>query len=139
MHKIINSKKPKLQVSNFYLILPPLNLNASNSQKKKEKYKTSTPPSLPSAIATVLFLILDSIYSCWLATVAIPPILDLHLLVFTLIHELNRLRYGESEKFLSSLKFIFVFFFFFSTLLLCLYPLHFLGTGVSCDRSLCCV
>ena len=95
-------------------MLPPLNLNTSNSPKKKEK-KTSTPPSLPSVVVATLFLISDPIYSCWLATTAaVPQILDLHLLLFTLTHELNRLRYGESKKFLSSLKFIFVFFFLYS-------------------------
>ena len=119
-----HSIKPKLQVPNFYLILPLLNLNASNSSTTTLKKKKT----LNASITTI----------CRCCCV-VPHILDLHLLLFTFIHELNRLRYGESENFLSSLKFIFVFFFFFSALLPCLCPLRFLGTSMSRDHSLYCV
>ena len=127
MHKTINSRKPK-QVSNFYLILPPLNLNASNSQKKKKKKKNSLPPSLPSAVAVavVLFFISYPIYSCWLAIVGCCYSLDPRS-TSVVVHthtwvELAKIWWIWKISFLSQVH---ICVFFFSALLLCLCPLRF--------------
>ena len=52
--------------------MPPiLKKKKKEKEKEKEKEKTSMPPSLPSVVAAMLYLILDLIYSCWLAAATI--------------------------------------------------------------------
>ena len=96
--------KPKLQFSNFYpnLTLSPLNFISINAS------------SITAIVALLLFFSSDQIRT--IAAVA-PP----------LLRSLITVTHGKSKKFLSSLKFIFLFFFFLSLLYcsasrLALYP-----------------
>ena len=121
--KKINSRNPKFQVPNFYLILPSLNLNASNSPKKKLNTSITT---ICCCYCVVPHIRSDlQLLACYYCCCSSDP-----WFTSTVVHTHT---WVESAKVwwiwkisLLSQVHICVFFFFYA-LLLCLYPLRFLG------------
>ena len=120
-----HSIKPKLQVPNFYLILPLLNLNASNSSTTTLKKKKN-----PQCLHHYHLLLL-------LCCSSYPRSTSAAIHIHTRV-ESAKVWWIWKFSLLSQVH-ICVFFFFFSALLPCLCPLRFLGTSMSRDHSLYCV